>query len=508
MSIDPRSVPRGTRHRGVHSDDPTFDALMAEQLRRTPWLLLSIVLHAVAVLLFLAIPQSIVVEEARAVALQPPPPPPPAPEDPPPPVTPPVEEPPVDPDLQDPTIPDDTTDQLSPEDFTDATVSALNDESWNTAIGIAGAAAGKFADRSGGRERLRRRRGGHDTALVIDRGLRWLAEHQDVDGKWDVDDFMKHDADGGITDGAGNGVHDVGVTGLALLAFLGDGTTLRSGRYQAVVKSGIHWLRQQQQPSGCIGSAASHDFIYDHSIAALAMVEAYGLSNYHSLRRNAQRAIDYLESHRNPYRVWRYQPADGDNDTSVTGWCVMAYKSAADFGLTTNPQAMTLAASWFDEVTDPATGRCGYSGRGEPSSRLSAAHRDRYPVTVGEAMTAVGLLCRFFLGQDPSKVQVMNHAADTILAAPPRWDADASAVDHYYWYYATYALYQMGRHHWDEWREHLTKAVLRTQRHDGNFTGSWDPAGVWGEQGGRVYSTAMLVLTLEAYYRYTRVLVR
>ena len=34
--------------------------------------------------------------------------------------------------------------------------------------------------------------------------------------------------------------------------------------------------------------------------------------------------------------------------------------------------------------------------------------------------------------------------------------------------------------------------------------GPWDPTGGWGEDGGRVYSTANLVLTLEAYYRYSK----
>ena len=46
---------------------------------------------------------------------------------------------------------------------------------------------------------------------------------------------------------------------------------------------------------------------------------------------------------------------------------------------------------------------------------------------------------------------------------------------------------------------------MKTQRDDANFDGSWDPAGAWGEDGGRVYSTAILVLTLEAYYRYTKI---
>jgi hypothetical protein len=89
------------------------------------------------------------------------------------------------------------------------------------------------------------------------------------------------------------------------------------------------------------------------------------------------------------------------------------------------------------------------------------------------------------------------------MAKKPVWDKTGSQ-DHYYWYYATYALYQMGPPYWDNWQKSLTPSVVKTQREDGNFKGSWNPSGAWGEDGGRVYSTAILVLTLEAYYRYTR----
>ena len=202
--------------------------------------------------------------------------------------------------------------------------------------------------------------------------MEWLKRHQDEDGKWDADDFMKHDAGDVPCDGAGNPVHDVGVTGLALLAFLGDGSNMRSGPYRDVVRKAVRWLKDQQDDSGRFGTDASHDFIYNHMIASLAMCEAYGLSDYKVLRQYAQAGVNYLEKHRNPYKVWRYQPRDNDNDTSVTGWGVMVYKSAQDFDLAVNDRALKLCGAWFDEVTDPLTGKCGYSQRGEPSF---AAHR-------------------------------------------------------------------------------------------------------------------------------------
>ena len=75
-------------------------------------------------------------------------------------------------------------------------------------------------------------------------------------------------------------------------------------------------------------------------------------------------------------------------------------------------------------------------------------------------------------------------------------------MDHYYWYYGSYALYQMGPPHWDRWAKKLTPAVVKKQRQDGNFKGSWDPEGAWGDQGGRVGTTALAILTLQSEYRY------
>ena len=67
-------------------------------------------------------------------------------------------------------------------------------------------------------------------------------------------------------------------------------------------------------------------------------------------------------------------------------------------------------------------------------------------------------------------------------------------------------MYQMGGAHWQRWNRAMKKAVLESQRTDGSARGSWDPIGPWGHAGGRVYSTALGVLCLEVYFRYTRIL--
>jgi hypothetical protein len=53
----------------------------------------------------------------------------------------------------------------------------------------------------------------------------------------------------------------------------------------------------------------------------------------------------------------------------------------------------------------------------------------------------------------------------------------------------------------------MEKAIVENQIKEGCARGSWDPQkDPWGDNGGRVYSTALLVLCLEVFYRYDNVL--
>jgi len=351
---------------------------------------------------------------------------------------------------------------------------------------------------------------------AIEQSLAWLARHQDEDGRWDCDGFMKHDPSPDATNpGAGSATQDVGATGLALLAFLGAGNTMRSGPYQDQVKRGIRWLMQEQdRESGIVGTAQSHDYIYGHAIAAWALCEAYGLTTNRNnptaqerqLKAKAQQALNYLESHRNTHGVWRYQPRDGDNDTSVTTWCVMAYRAGKDFGLEVNDNALKIALEYYDQVTDPATGRHGYTKAGERSSRMPGMHASKFPIKKNEALTGAGLFARFMLGQRPSEVPVMTKSAALLNTCPPAWTPAAGNIDLYAWYWASLALYQYGGEAWQAWSPKLAKALQEGQQTEGPNAGSWDPISVWSEISGRVGSTAMATLSLETHFRYSRLI--
>ncbi|MBL8755831.1 MAG: terpene cyclase/mutase family protein [Planctomycetes bacterium] len=412
---------------------------------------------------------------------------------------------------------DDAGDEGDPTDASSTSdmVGLPSGDTGGTAIGAGPGWFGKVPSVRPGRggngkysKRFRTKKGtpgsGGDTDGPLRRALVWLRRHQDEDGRWDCANFMKHDRDGEPCSGPGNGVNDVGVTGLALLAFLGDGNTMKIGPHRDVVRKGVAWLVAQQQENGLFGTQSSQAFAYGHAIATVAVCEAYGLSQHRPLQKPAQAALNYIANARNPYGVWRYQPRENDGDTSITGWMVQALLSGKAFELKVDDAALKNAAVFLDSVTDPDTGTAGYTKAGEGSSR-NASMLERFPAAKTESLTAVGLLCRYLLGQEPKQNPVMAKAAQTILAKPPAWNPNDGSIDMYYWYYASYALFQHGGKEWDQWSRKLTDAVVKTQRNGGNCDGSWDPLDAWSEDGGRVYSTAMMALCLQAYYRYDRV---
>jgi len=415
-------------------------------------------------------------------------------------------------DIEEPVLMEDTLDFTDPVEVADADsepldLSAPADLVSLTPIGLGGGAPVKYSGRGFGDPG--RPRAGRGVERAIKEALEWLRAHQSPDGSWEGEGFTRQCGEIGASECAGLGspVHDVGLTGLALLTFLGQGHTHNEGTYRDVVRRGVLWLvSQQEEQTGVLGADVSHDFIYDHTIATLALCEDYLLSGKSpSLRGPAQRAVNFLVRARNPYGAWRYDvPPGGDNDTSITGWVVFALTSARDAGLVVDPAAFEGALSWIEEVTDPATGRVGYNEFGSLSSRTAA--NERYPRERGEAMTAVGLLARIFLGQTPEQAPVMKKHAELLRRSLPKWEPEARGCDMYYWYYGTYAMYQLGRDDWAAWSRAMKPAMVDTQRTDGDERGSWDPVGPWGYVGGRVYSTALMTLSLEVYFRYGRVL--
>lgn len=391
--------------------------------------------------------------------------------------------------------------------------SPFDENQFSNVLGLGGGAGGKYGQRGTGGGR--RASGGKAVERALAAGLAWLADHQAPEGYWDTDDFGQYCSVGtDFADGDGRPEWDVGVTGLALLAFLGAGNNPAEGEYKDNVSRGINWLKQQQDDDGLYGDQHAKEFIYNHALATLAVCETYYFTKSPLLKRSAQKAIDYIAYARDPYGVWRYDvPSIGENDTSITGWMVFALTSAKDAGLKIDTSALQASLTWFDDNTDRSTGRVGYNAPGTYSSRVTGVN-DHFPKEEGEAMTAVALLCRIFLsGNDtlvhsPEEDELMDKHAQLLLKRLPE-NNPGVGNDMYYWYYGTYAMYQMEAKKagvWKKWENAMDDAIIKTQRDDGCYKGSWDPNGPWGYAGGRVYSTALMTLCMEVFFRYDKVL--
>ena len=380
----------------------TFNDVLAEQLRRAPYLLASALIHVIigfilASIMLLTRDK----QEVPTIIAAPPPPPPEV-----------VEEP-----VIEEAVIEETTEQEMLEETGDPDANAdapfESNSGWNNAVGLGGGAGGKY----GGRGGRGGKRGGNPTEQAVADALKWLYDHQSPGGFWDADEFMAYDKypSQPPSDGKGNPAVDVGLTGLALLAFTGNGNTLAAGPYHETVAKGIAWLKSVQRDDGLFGDEVGNPTLYNHAIATMAMGEAYYFANRSpALKQPLTKAVTIILNARNNYGAWRYQlEPNGDNDSSITGWMIFALKTAEDGKIVVDHGAYDGALTWFDSMEDKNSGRVGYAwgdGGGGPGSLPSRpVHMmDKFPADKSESLTAVALLCRILIergAQDPATAQ-------------------------------------------------------------------------------------------------------
>ncbi len=340
---------------------------------------------------------------------------------------------------------------------------------------------------------------GNKVRRAMNLGLGWLARQQKSGGNWQLHD--------GYPDAGYQPLRtDTGATALALLAFLGDGHTPVAGDYQTEVANGLRWLKSAQKADGDF-----HDFdergrqtaYYAHSMATLAMCEAYAMTGDEQYREPVERGIDFLLRSQQPNQGgWKYMPQDVDTegDLSVTGWALMAMHTCRMAGISIEDKEFGLASQFLDAVAS----RDGALYRYQPSDP---------PQNVTPAMTASGLLGRQWLGWEADD-RAMLDGADWLLQPKflPDWSGGRRNV--YEWYYVAQVLHNLGGRHWEDWFGRVQALIVDNQRSRGSrkapndVLGSWDPANPAGARdehshiGGRLYLTVMCLLILETPVRH------
>ena len=305
---------------------------------------------------------------------------------------------------------------------------------------------------------------------AVARGLKWLADHQNKDGSWRLNEH------------GGNVGSDTAATAMGLLPFLGAGQTHREGRYKTHIQKGLDWLVKQQKPDGDLRSGAHHAQMYAHAQCAITLCEAYALSKDEKLRDPAQKAIDFVVKAQSPDGGWRYQPGR-DSDTSVVGWQLMALRSAQMAYLKVPRESFTKTVNYLNKAqTDKVGSQYAY----QPGAGAKPA------------MSAEGLLCRQYTGWPQYHPGLIQGTVQLLRSHPPK----ASDSNMYYWYYATQVMHHQGGQVWTEWNDRMRELLVTTQVDKGPDAGSWTPHGSHDKSGGRVYMTSLSVLTLEVYYRH------
>jgi hypothetical protein len=362
--------------------------------------------------------------------------------------------------------------------------------------GVIRSIPGGFGGRSGAtRQRMLTEGGGSPRSeAAVARGLQWLALHQAPAGNWSLDGYhLHHRASLNDTNykvdprATGRGMkNDVAGAAFGVLPFLAAGITHKAATgkkkadniYIKTVAKALDFLMSKQGRDGDFGGG-----MYAHGLATIAICEAYGLTSDPRLKVSAQKAINFIVSAQDPAGGgWRYQPRQG-GDTSVVGWQVMALKSGQMSGLNVPNITLKGAEKWLDSCETSDKGGYGYTGPAETPT-----------------MTAVGLLCRQYLGT-PRRNPGLKNGAEKLKS---RWIPTAQA-NTYYEYYATQVMHHMGGDYWEFWNKGgkgfkgMRDILLDRQDQDG----SWNPRGDGhAAAGGRIMTTSLSLLTLEVYYRH------
>lgn len=338
---------------------------------------------------------------------------------------------------------------------------------------------------------------------AIDRGLSFLASQQHTDGSWKSNAGKKINEGYRIFEG-GRDVPHVGVTSLAVLAYLAGGHVPGRGPYGEVVERAVRFLVEQGDPGS--GMIAAHGTrMYSHAFATLALAEVYGMSPQPRVRRVLEAAVDFTVRCQNETGGWRYVPFTADSDMSVTVCQVVALRAARNVGFKV-PQATIDRAIGYvlRSAYTGAEARGGF--RYQPEE--IRWNRDSF------SLAAAGLTTLFQAGLYDNAAIARYVKEHRIPQSPPPRIEDTVRYlrnqfsdvpnDHFFFwygsYYATQAFYLVGGSNpqeWSGWYTAVRDRILATQREARLPGGQRGAHWVSNVDNSHAYATATALLILQ-----------
>jgi hypothetical protein len=323
--------------------------------------------------------------------------------------------------------------------------------------------------------------GNAQSEAAVEAALKWIINHQLPDGTWSFDHTQSPSCAGNCSH-PGKYKDRAGATAMALLPMLGRGYTHKEGPYKKQFEAGVTFLAtQSMKQNGAVfqKGVGSHP-LYVQGLAGIVLSESYAMTQDRRLAAPAQLALNYIMEAQDPVGGgWRYQPKQ-PGDTSAVGWQLMALKSGHMAFLKVNPLTIKKAVEFLNHTQADGGASYGYADPGN-----------------GYGTSAVGLLCRMYLGWKKDNPALQRGVARLAKAGPN--------ADLYYDYYATQILHHMEGDAWVAWNAKMRDMLVNSQQKNGHAAGSWFEGfdkGHGPEYGGRLYCTSLATMILEVYYRH------
>lgn len=332
-------------------------------------------------------------------------------------------------------------------------------------------------------------------AQAVDRGLAWLAEHQNADGSWTAKIGYKLNTSYEHTrEDAGH----VGVTSLACMAFLAGGHLPGRGRYGPVVERGLDFVLACVQDDGYVTYAGSR--MYSHAFATLFLAEVYGMTHRGDIKAQLQLAVDFIVHSQNAEGGWRYEPYAVESDMSIVVCQVLALRAARNIGIRVPKSVIDKAARYVVDsaVTEQSLSRF-YNGPMSYKNEVGSFHYQKQDGSRSSfPLTAAGVTALYGAGvySDASIDDGIRYLRSNLLSFNRR-HGFGDGGHYFFWYghyYGVQAMYTAGADAWESYFSIVRDEVLRMQEPSGAFPNRVGP--------GAAFGTAMAVLILEIPYRF------
>ena len=295
-------------------------------------------------------------------------------------------------------------------------------------------------------------------------GLRYLARTQNRDGSWS---------------GTGGYARNVGISALATMAFMANGSQPGRGEFGANIDRGLDFVLASVRRDGYI-TAGGRSRMYEHGFATLLLGQAYGMTQRQDIAEKLRLAIAVIQ--RSQKRVdggWRYDPSpSGRSDISVAVCQIMALRSARNTGIKVPKECIERAIQYVKNSCLPD---------GSFTYMLPSASRGSY------ALLSAGLSSLYGTGQ--YDCPELKRALVRFRAETPRNVSRRGPISHYYFYahyYAAQAAYHAGGTYWGAYYPAVLRELLATQAANGS----------WPSTFGETFATAMACLIVQLPYQH------